>query len=164
MQKLLFPNAVVRCLEQALGMGAVENPARGAKDEQLMEEFRGQCILLVEDIEVNREIVMAVLEPTGLVVECASDGKQELEMFREHPQRYSLIFMDIHMPEMDGYAATKAIRALDAPQAQAIPIVAMTANAFREDVDKCFAVGMNGHIGKPIDFDEVLDTLRRFLL
>ncbi len=80
-------------------------------------------------------------------------------MFSEAPDKYNLIFMDVQMPEMDGYEATRRIRALDILQAKTIPIIAMTANVFREDVEKCLEAGMNDHVGKPIDFREVLDKL-----
>jgi CheY-like chemotaxis protein len=84
-------------------------------------------------------------------------------MFRAAPERYDMIFMDVQMPEMDGYEATRSIRATDIPQAQQIPIVAMTANVFREDIEQCLASGMDDHVGKPIDRGEVLRKLRKYL-
>ena len=84
-------------------------------------------------------------------------------MFREAPETYDMIFMDLQMPEMDGYEATRTIRALDIPSAKTIPIIAMTANVFREDVERCLAVGMNGHIGKPLHIKNILEQLRRYL-
>ncbi len=84
-------------------------------------------------------------------------------MFTEKPQKYEMIFMDIQMPEMDGYEATRRIRALDILVAKTIPIVAMTANVFKEDIERCLNIGMNSHIGKPINFDEVIKTLHSFL-
>ena len=83
-------------------------------------------------------------------------------MFAANPDKYDLIFMDMQMPEMDGYEATRLIRALDIPNAKTIPIIAMIANAFKEDVEKCLAAGMNGHIGKPLNFEEVLDNLMKY--
>ena len=83
-------------------------------------------------------------------------------MFAEAPQKYDMIFMDIQMPEMDGYEATRRIRALDIPSAKTIPIIAMTANVFREDIEKCLNAGMNSHVGKPLDFEEVLGRLRSY--
>ena len=85
-------------------------------------------------------------------------------MLSESPEKYGMILMDVQMPEMDGYGATRAIRELDVPNAKTIPIIAMTANVFREDVEKCLESGMNGHIGKPIDLDDVLRKLRSYLL
>jgi CheY-like chemotaxis protein len=85
-------------------------------------------------------------------------------MFSEAPDKYDIIFMDIQMPEMDGYEATQRNRALDIPAAKEIPIIAMTANVFREDVEKCLEAGMNSHVGKPLDFEEVLDMLRFYFI
>lgn len=132
------------------------------QDENL--SFEGHRILLVEDVEINREIVLAMLEPTLITVDCAKNGKEAVRMFSEAPNDYEMIFMDIQMPEMNGYEATMGIRALDIPAAKKVPIVAMTANVFREDIEKCLEVGMNGHIGKPLDFDEVFLQLRQYLL
>jgi CheY-like chemotaxis protein len=119
-------------------------------------------------MEINREIVIALLEPTQLEIDCAEDGAQAVRMFSEAPDRYGLILMDIQMPEMDGYEATRHIRAVETDYKKnlykRIPIIAMTANVFREDVEKCLDAGMDSHIGKPIDFEEVMEKLRVFLL
>ena len=96
-------------------------------------------------------------------MDCAENGAVAVRMFSADPDRYDMIFMDLQMPEMDGYEATRRIRALDVPRAGQIPIVAMTANVFREDVDKCLAAGMNAHVGKPLNFDEVLEKLHTHL-
>ena len=106
---------------------------------------------------------MVLLEPTHLQIDCAENGVQAVSMFRDSPQSYDLIFMDVQMPEMDGYEATRRIRALDNTKAKNIPIIAMTANVFREDIEKCLEAGMNTHIGKPLDFDIVLEKLRSHL-
>ena len=125
--------------------------------------FAGHSILLAEDVEMNREIVLTLLESTGLSIDCAENGVEAVRMFSEAPEKYEMIFMDVQMPEMDGYEATRRVRAFDTPGAKTIPIIAMTANVFREDVEKCLEAGMNGHIGKPLDFDEVLRYLRLYL-
>jgi len=125
--------------------------------------FTGRRILLAEDMEINREIVIALFEPTLLEIDCAVNGADAVRKFSASPARYDLIFMDIQMPEMDGYEATRRIRALDIPNAKTIPIIAMTANVFREDVEKCIEAGMNNHVGKPLNFDEVLDKLKTYL-
>ena len=125
--------------------------------------FKGCRILLAEDVELNREIVLALLEPAELEIECAENGKKALEMFAADPDRYDLIFMDMQMPEMDGLEATRRIRALDTPRAKTIPIVAMTANVFKEDVEKSLGAGMNAHVGKPLNMDDVYDKLRTYL-
>jgi signal transduction histidine kinase/CheY-like chemotaxis protein len=127
------------------------------------DNFAGERMLLAEDVEINREIVISLLEPSSLAIDCAENGVQAVKLFTENPEKYSLIFMDVQMPEMDGYEATRRIRASDAPNAKTIPIIAMTANVFREDIEKCLASGMDAHVGKPLNLDEVLTTLRAYL-
>ncbi|MDR0842104.1 MAG: response regulator [Acidobacteriota bacterium] len=134
------------------------------KEALLSNNFSDRRILLVEDIKINREIVQAILEPTRLTIDCAENGAEAVRIFHSNPDAYDLIFMDVQMPEMDGYEATRCIRALDIPAAGRIPIVAMTADVFREDVEKCLAAGMNDHIGKPLDFNILMDKLRTYLL
>jgi signal transduction histidine kinase/CheY-like chemotaxis protein len=143
--------------------GANASANAGAGTSRPVDDFSGFCLLLAEDIEVNREIVSALLEPTGIQIVSAENGALALEAFGANPERYDVIFMDVQMPEMDGYEATRRIRALDVPQAKSVPIVAMTANVFKEDVEKSHAAGMNAHLGKPLDFDSVLATLRGYL-
>jgi signal transduction histidine kinase len=126
-------------------------------------DFKGHTILLAEDIEVNKEIVLALLEPTSLTIDWAQNGAEALAMFKQDPERYEMIFMDVRMPEMDGYEATRSIRALPLAYAQSIPIVAMTANVFREDIEQALATGMNAHVGKPINLEELLQILRTYL-
>jgi CheY-like chemotaxis protein len=104
-----------------------------------------------------------LFEPTRVNIDCAENGAVAVRMFTASPEKYDMIFMDVQMPEMDGYEATRQIRALDAPRAKTIPIIAMTANVFSEDVEKCLAAGMNGHLGKPLDFNKVLNKLHVYL-
>jgi signal transduction histidine kinase len=125
--------------------------------------FAGRQILLVEDVEINREIIKTLFEPTLLEIDCAENGIEAVRMFSEAPEKYDLIFMDIQMPEMDGYEATQHIRALDSPAAKTIPIIAMTANVFKEDIERCLEAGMNTHLGKPLDFKEVLEKMYAYL-
>ena len=120
-------------------------------------------VLLVEDVEINREIVIALLDPTNLNIECAENGTVAVKKFKENPTKYNMIFMDIQMPEMDGFTATRLIRASNMERAKTIPIVAMTANAFKEDIDKCLEAGMNGHVGKPLELNKVIDALEKYL-
>ena len=160
LSKPLFPSVAINMINEYMG----SNHSAGQADKlAYTDDFSEYSILLAEDIEINREIVLALLEPTALKVECAENGLQALELFKASPEKYDLIFMDVQMPEMDGFLATKNIRALDASNARAIPIIAMTANVFREDIDKCLEAGMNGHVGKPLDFDEVMSQLRMHL-
>jgi signal transduction histidine kinase/CheY-like chemotaxis protein len=136
-------------------------PRAGPEPEE--DNFAGFRILLAEDVDINREIVLALLEPTGISIECAENGSMAVRIFNASPDAFDIIFMDIQMPEMDGYEATRAIRASPAPHAATIPIIAMTANVFKEDVERCLKAGMNGHVGKPLDFDELMHLLRMYL-
>jgi len=158
--KPLFPSVIVDVINACINTIA---EAGDNDDAKHAVDYTGYTILLADDVEINREIVLALLEPTNLTVECAENGKQAVSMFERDPGKYHMIFMDIQMPEMDGYEATRQIRALPVKQAKTIPIIAMTANVFREDIEKSFEVGMNGHIGKPIAFEEVLKELRQYL-
>jgi CheY-like chemotaxis protein/two-component sensor histidine kinase len=126
-------------------------------------DFKAYTILVAEDMEFNREILGKYLEKTGITLDFAFNGKLAVSTFSEHPDKYNLIFMDIQMPEMDGYEAVRTIRALDLPQAKSIPIVAMTANAFQEDIEKSIAAGMNEHIAKPIVPKKVYALLQKYL-
>jgi len=126
-------------------------------------DFSDAHILIAEDVDINREIILALLEDTHISIDTAENGAIAVGKFKENPDKYDLIFMDIQMPEMDGYQATLAIRALDIPKAKTIPIVAMTANAFKEDVERCLESGMNDHLAKPIDFSEVINKLNVYL-
>jgi signal transduction histidine kinase/CheY-like chemotaxis protein len=139
-------------------------PETDSSDNVPVDNFTGRRILLAEDVDINREIVLTILEPTGLVIEEAENGEVTYEKFSADPEGFDLIFMDIHMPGMDGYESTRLIRALDHPRAKTIPIIAMTANVFKEDIERCLAAGMNDHVGKPIYFNEVLALLRKYLV
>jgi len=157
--KPLFPSTIADLIDNCLG---VEHKVKEAQPE-IAGIFAGRCVLLAEDMEINREIVITLLDPTQLEIDCAENGMEAVRKFSKAPDKYDLIFMDVQMPEMDGYKATQRIRALDIPKAKTIPIIAMTANVFREDIEKCVNAGMNNHVGKPINFDEVLDKLRFYL-
>ena len=134
------------------------------KEESRPACFEGKHILLVEDNEINQEIARTILEEAGFVVDTAEDGTVAVEKMKENPAgAYDLILMDIQMPIMNGYQATRAIRALEDPAKGAIPIIAMTANAFDEDRALALEAGMNGHIAKPIDMAVLMETLRKFL-
>jgi len=125
--------------------------------------FEGKAALLVEDVEINREILMLMLEGSHLQIDCAENGQQAVELFTANPGKYNIILMDINMPVMDGWEATRRIRALDTPEGKTIKIVALTANTQQEDVEKSLSVGINDHIGKPIDFDVLLSKLNQYL-
>jgi CheY-like chemotaxis protein/nitrogen-specific signal transduction histidine kinase len=135
--------------------------------EEEENNFAGKHILLAEDVEINREIVLTVLEPTGLSIDEAENGQEAYDKFAANPGAYDLIFMDIHMPGVDGYESTRKIREFEAKRSSGpvkpVPIIAMTANVFREDIERCLAAGMNGHIGKPLEFSQVMTVLRKYL-
>jgi signal transduction histidine kinase/ActR/RegA family two-component response regulator len=143
--------------------GASEPVAAEAAQEDEADAFTGYRALLADDVEINREIVLALLEPTGLAIDCAENGAEALRLFEAQPEGYDLILMDVQMPEMDGLEATRRIRALDTPRAREVPIVALTANVFREDIELCLSAGMDDHLGKPLDFSNLLLCLRKYL-
>jgi len=158
LSKPILPCCITDCIHACFGFQPMpEKQAPG------VEAFAGRRVLLAEDMEINQEIVRALLEPTRIEIVCAKNGVEAIELFSKAPERYDMIFMDVQMPEMDGYTATRRIRDLDVANARTIPIIAMTANVFREDVDECLAAGMNDHIAKPIVLDEVIKKLREYL-
>jgi signal transduction histidine kinase/CheY-like chemotaxis protein len=171
--KPIFPSAVADCISECLGQGALT--VEPGRRREKWDKFKGERILLAEDVEINREIVISLLEPLSLAIDCAENGVEAVKLFTEHPEKYDMIFMDVQMPEMDGYAATRLIRAFEEERGKnmaaehpqegprGVPIVAMTANVFREDIEKCLAAGMNAHVGKPLDLDEMLAVLRTYL-
>ncbi len=126
-------------------------------------DFSGRRALLVEDIEINREIVIELLAETGLVIDCAENGQQALEMIEAAAGAYDVVYMDVQMPVMDGYTATKKLRASGRPWAGTLPVIAMTANAFSDDVEKCRQAGMNDHVAKPVDIDMLLRKTDMYL-
>ena len=126
--------------------------------------FDGKKVLLAEDNEMNQMIAVAILQETGLAVEIAADGQEAVDMMKAAPAGYyDLILMDVQMPVMDGYEATRQIRALDDPAKAGIPIIAVTANAFEEDRNIAFSAGMNGHLAKPYDVPAIMETLEQLL-
>jgi signal transduction histidine kinase/DNA-binding response OmpR family regulator len=159
LSKPLFPSSIADCINECLGTETQST----APPEETAEDFAGFRILLAEDVEINREIVLTILEPTGITIDCAENGAQAVRMFSEAQDKYAMIFMDIQMPEMDGYEATRRIRALGTPESKRIPVIAMTANVFREDIENCLNAGMDDHVGKPLDFEEVMGKLRKYL-
>jgi signal transduction histidine kinase/CheY-like chemotaxis protein len=144
-------------------------PDEEAMDEAALDalltlpDFSCSRILLVEDIEINSEIVTAMLEPTGVTIDVVENGVEALARLTSSAKDYDMVFMDISMPEMDGLEAARRIRSLPDSAAHDIPIIAMTANVYKDDVDKSIAAGMNGHIGKPVDYDELIGVMRRHL-
>ena len=148
-----------------------DSPARAKRQEKESAEadkselrFDGKRILLVEDNELNQEIAQSILEDVGFIIDTADDGSVAVERMKEMPAgTYDLILMDVQMPIMNGYEATKAIRAMDDPAKAATPIVAMTANAFDEDRKAALDAGMDGFAAKPIDIEKLMTTLKDIL-
>ena len=158
--KPLFHSNIVDLINECL---VWENTSAQDETDQASDDFSGYTVLLAEDVEINREIVMSLLESTRLNIKCAENGTLALRMFEAEPDAYDMVLMDVQMPEMDGYEATRRIRALDIPWAKDIPIMAMTANVFSEDIEMCMDAGMNAHVGKPLDLGELMTALRKSL-
>jgi PAS domain S-box-containing protein len=142
-------------------LATADAPAEAPSDDNI---FAGKRMLIAEDVDINREIMEALLVDTGVAISFAENGAEAVEKFSAPGEKWDVILMDIHMPGVDGYEATRRIRQSGLPGADTIPIIAMTANVFREDIDRCLACGMNDHIGKPVDIDIVIRTLREYLL
>ncbi|MCL2080288.1 MAG: ATP-binding protein [Oscillospiraceae bacterium] len=139
-------------------------PSPQQREKAAAGEFSGKKMLLAEDVEINREIVKMLLDGMGLIIEEAENGQKAYEKIKNNPEEYSIVFMDMQMPKMDGLEATRQIRALPYEYTKRLPIIAMTANVFVEDIEKCLAAGMNSHIGKPLKKDEILTVLETYLV
>ena len=148
--KPIFASTLYNALLSVTGIEkAVMRPVRDSS--LLRPDLAGHHVLLVEDNDINREIGVELLKMTDITVDCAKDGREAVDRFLTDGDRYDLILMDVQMPVMDGYLATETIRHSDHPKAATIPIIAMTADAFHEDVVRASESGMNGHLAKPID-------------
>ena len=162
MAKPLFRSRLTATLRQFTS-GKKEKNARNYLEDFAKENYAGKRILLVEDNELNREIATEIIGMTGVTIDSAENGKIAVEKVMEAPEKwYDLIFMDIQMPIMNGYEATAAIRALAGNRGK-VPIIAMTANAFAEDVQLAKNTGMNEHIAKPLDLNKLNDVLKQWL-
>ncbi len=159
--KPLFASELHRTLERTLGKAEDVREMETVPQENI---FHGKRILLAEDNELNREIATELLKEAGFLVECAENGQEAFEMVcRALPGYYDLVLMDVQMPVMDGYAATKLIRELEDPARANVPIIAMTANAFEEDRKKALQMGMDGHLAKPVDIKKMMRALAEIL-
>jgi signal transduction histidine kinase/DNA-binding response OmpR family regulator len=162
-EKPLFKSRLTHVLKEVLGM---EKSDAGQSDVETLKkhDYTGKKILLVEDNELNVEVATEILELSGLSVDTAENGREAVDkVLGSTAGHYSLIFMDVHMPVMDGYEATRLIRGSGREDLMEIPIVAMTADAFAEDVKKAMEAGMNGHIAKPIDMTKLEQVLGKWL-
>ncbi len=157
--KPLFLSELRSCLHSIIHKGEQEKK----EITELVKHHTGR-ILLAEDNELNQEIAAAILGDAGFCTEIAGNGKIAVEMLKKSkPGYYQLVLMDVQMPEMDGYQATRTIRKLENKELASIPILAMTANAFEEDKQEALKCGMNGHLAKPIDIDVLFETLNKIL-
>ena len=158
MTKPLFASTVVNEFHQALGQKNFDEP------EKALADLEGRKILMAEDMPVNAEIMIMVLSMRGIEVEHAPNGQEAVNAFTDSPPNYfDAVLMDIRMPIMDGLKATETIRALDRPDAKTIPIIAMTANAFDEDVQRSLQAGMNAHLSKPVEPEHLFQTLAELI-
>lgn len=160
--KPLFSSSILNIINRLV---INKNELEKVKEDipQTIPTFSRCRLLLVEDIEINKEIAIALLEETQIAVDCAENGEVALAMFKDNQEKYDIIFMDMQMPVMDGLEATKQIRALGTAKAKTIPIIAMTANAFKEDVEACKNAGMNNHLGKPVSVDALINMVSNYL-
>ena len=126
-------------------------------------DYNGKTLLLAEDVEINRELVIAMLEDTQMEIQCARNGREAVDLFSSDPVKYDLILMDINMPEMDGVQATREIRTNGTARGKQVPIIAMTANVLPEEIDKYLSAGMTDHIGKPIDFGRLRNMVSSYI-
>jgi CheY-like chemotaxis protein len=155
--KLSLSSPIIDYVNNYLDIGnASENRAA------VKGEFLGKTLLFAEDVDINREILITLLANTGLAIDCAENGKEAVQMMEAALEKYDIVFMDIQMPIMDGLEATRRIRSLPLCERGRLPIIAMTANVFKDDIEACLAAGMDDHISKPFDIDKVLEKLRRY--
>jgi len=159
--KPIFPSSVLDAINEVVGRTLKTLNIKTSTTEEA-PDLSGVSIILAEDVEINQEIFLALLESTNISVDCAENGLIAVEKFKANPDKYDLIFMDVQMPEMDGFQATKTIRALDVSKAKTIPIIALTANAFREDIEHCLESGMNDHLAKPIDQKSLIEKIVKY--
>ena len=151
---------VVELPMEILSVNEMENSDQTDQKNSEMQ-LQGKCVLIAEDNELNAEILETLLQDKGIQYVRAENGKEALNLFAAHPEgSFDAILMDIMMPEMDGYEATRRIRSMkDRPDGEKIPIIAMTANAFAEDMQASLAAGMNAHLTKPIEIDSLIRTI-----
>ena len=168
LHKPLFADTLTQCVQDTMSRrenAAAKAPERTAEeDAPASAGLEGSRVLMAEDMDVNAEILMVLLEMRQIRSERAENGQLAVEMFSKHPAGYyDAILMDIRMPVMDGLEATRTIRSMERPDAKSIPVIAMTANAFEEDVQQSLQAGMNAHLSKPVEPERLYETLDRLI-
>ena len=168
MAKPLFSDSLLRQIHAVLLKKGGDAPAPAAAEEETTEApeglLAGRRVLMAEDVEQNAEILQDLLELEDVESEHARNGEIAVRMFSESPAGYyDAVLMDVRMPVMDGLSATRAIRALDRPDAKTVPIIAMTANVFDEDVERSLQAGMDAHLSKPIEPERMYETMARLI-
>ena len=168
LHKPLFADTLTQCVQDTMSRrenAAAKAPERTAEeDAPASAGLEGSRVLMAEDMDVNAEILMVLLEMRQIRSERAENGQLAVEMFSKHPAGYyNPILMDIRMPVMDGLEATRTIRSMERPDAKSIPVIAMTANAFEEDVQQSLQAGMNAHLSKPVEPERLYETLDRMI-
>ena len=154
-----FASSIVDCINQCIGLPNIKPEQTGGHHN----EFAGKKMLLAEDMEINCEIIASLLKDTGIEIEYAKNGKEAVDMVTAAPDKYDVIFMDIQMPIMDGLEATRIIRSLPTVKHDELPIIAVSANVFTDDIESYLNAGMNDHIGKPFDIDKAIKVLRKWM-
>ena len=163
-EKPLFKSRLTRVLKDVLGLGEEDKPVTALENFQ-QQDFSGKRVLLVEDNELNIEVASELLDVVGIQVEQALNGQIAVDKVLEKEAGYfDLIFMDIQMPVMNGYDAARAIRTSKRADLERIPIIAMTADAFADDIRKSEEAGMNGHISKPVDIEKLEEALKKWIM
>ena len=143
---------------------ALKKKMAQAENNKQKADLKGRRILLAEDVQINAEIMVMILESREMEVDLAQNGRIAVELFESHPEGYyDAILMDMRMPEMDGLTATKTIRAMNRADSKSIPIIALTANAFDEDVQRSMQAGLNAHLSKPVEPDALYETLESLI-
>jgi CheY-like chemotaxis protein len=155
----------VKMKKSADGAGNVSSNGSSEGKKEIGLNLQNYTLLIAEDVEINREILFVLFEKTGVSIDFAENGKEAAAMFAANAGKYNLVLMDVHMPEMDGYEATRKIRVMEADLfSKRVPIIAMTADVFKEDIEKCLSAGMDNHIGKPVSPDDLFDKVNQYLM
>lgn len=163
LRKPVFKSELLDKLKNYASRDRLKEQEHDKERQDSLPVLEGMKVLVAEDNDLNREIIIEILSGYGLEVDAAVDGKEVVEYFeRSVPGEYQMIFMDINMPEMNGLDATRCIRTSAHPDSTKVPIIAMTADVFREDIKRCMSAGMNAHIGKPVEMNKLVEVLNKF--